>query len=669
MKNRVLIKLSQAFLMIGAVLFLAACGIDISPDNDESEATPTPTAAITPTQANAATATLTSTTTITPTQTLTVLPTLTPSVTITNSATPTLIETATITASMTSTVTLTPTVIPSLETGLPALIISEVNDSYFSNTMRWFELYNTSHQTLNLSAYKIRSFSTDGANLNEHTFNLSSLSIPPAGYVVVRAQSLDENFIDGERLTYVEDGVHRPYWGDVGYLELIQISDNSVVDFITFGNNYSSNDANAWSGEAVVGFNHSNGNSYASLSRTMPFSDNNDASDWQLRSFSTPGGANDVTCSEDLDLDGIPDCSEQEGSTFAGLDLYAMGARVNQVDVFIEVDYMDATANGTQSIDLGLIPQREALQKIVDAFALKNISVHFDVGDLYDLSAGIDAADFDLGGGNEVPFASNMSYNDLVGAVNFYEYKHQYFDPTRLQIFHYAIFVEEIDQGGPAGQAEILGNDLMIAWGGSGLNRDSSSNENWMLNVTAKTFMHELGHNLGLYHGGNDSVNYKPNYVSIMNYLYGYGLPNKANPDGGHYYYQFHQSGKPCSIDYWDLQNNPQDTHYFSTPLDYSDGSSSDLNESALNENNGLSRSGAQAVDWDCDGNIESNVTFDINGDGNQTTLSDYDDWGNLDFVFQRQFSGTQESRIGKTDPEMILMPDHVGSDVGQWVE
>jgi hypothetical protein len=34
----------------------------------------------------------------------------------------------------------------------------------------------------------------------------------------------------------------------------------------------------------------------------------------------------------------------------------------------------------------------------------------------------------------------------------------------------------------------------------------------------ASTFMHELGHTLGLCHGGNDDRDYKPNYISVMNY-------------------------------------------------------------------------------------------------------------------------------------------------------
>ena len=39
----------------------------------------------------------------------------------------------------------------------------------------------------------------------------------------------------------------------------------------------------------------------------------------------------------------------------------------------------------------------------------------------------------------------------------------------------------------------------------------------------ALLFIHELGHNLGLKHGGTDNLNYKPNYLSVMNYFFQFG--------------------------------------------------------------------------------------------------------------------------------------------------
>jgi hypothetical protein len=105
-------------------------------------------------------------------------------------------------------------------------------------------------------------------------------------------------------------------------------------------------------------------------------------------------------------------------------------------------------------------------------------------------------------------------------------------------------------KGGPAkgesGIAEVSGNDFIVSLGGllQDLERDPS-----FLNI-GTTFMHELGHNLGLRHGGGidtpcttvgaacpiggvctqtpvgnyclqgEDINAKPNYLSVMNYRY-----------------------------------------------------------------------------------------------------------------------------------------------------
>jgi hypothetical protein len=87
---------------------------------------------------------------------------------------------------------------------------------------------------------------------------------------------------------------------------------------------------------------------------------------------------------------------------------------------------------------------------------------------------------------------------------------------AKKQVFHYALFVKRYAGDLQAsGIGEVWGNDFMISLGafdGGVGSRDQQ----------AATFMHELGHNLGLNHGGasNDPMNCKPHYLSVMNYAY-----------------------------------------------------------------------------------------------------------------------------------------------------
>ena len=40
--------------------------------------------------------------------------------------------------------------------------------------------------------------------------------------------------------------------------------------------------------------------------------------------------------------------------------------------------------------------------------------------------------------------------------------------------------------------------------------------------IDAAAFMHELGHTLGLLHGGDEKFTYEPNYLSVMNYAFAF---------------------------------------------------------------------------------------------------------------------------------------------------
>ncbi|AIC14805.1 zinc metalloprotease [Nitrososphaera viennensis] len=147
----------------------------------------------------------------------------------------------------------------------------------------------------------------------------------------------------------------------------------------------------------------------------------------------------------------------------------------------------------------------------------------------------------------------------------------------------------------------------------------------------AGAFMHELGHNLGLRHGGGVDINCKPNYLSVMNYAFTFPAP---------------------------VSNRP---------LDYSRSALATLDEVELYEPDGVSASTpsglttaygqtgvsptirtaptGQPIDWnrddfDGDDGVEESINnfspnipecYDISA---LTSLTGYDDWSNIKLPF-----------------------------------
>jgi hypothetical protein len=188
-------------------------------------------------------------------------------------------------------------------------------------------------------------------------------------------------------------------------------------------------------------------------------------------------------------------------------------------------------------------------------------------------------------------------------------------ETRRERIFHYAISAHFLDQvKRPTGVSSFVSSDFIIALG------DYSTD----VSKAAGTLMHELGHNLGLRHGGNEPRNHKPNYLSIMNYTFQLrGL------------YRNGMSGD----------------------FDYSWKALPTLTETNLNESIGLGQEAAGygtrhfcsfgqfgfwlpvfkadgPIDWNCDSTYSAPVVFDINRSGIVTeSLHGYDDWSNIKLV------------------------------------
>ncbi len=296
-------------------------------------------------------------------------------------------------------------------------------------------------------------------------------------------------------------------------------------------------------------------------------------------------------------------------------------------------------------------------------FAGRGYKVHFDVGSLYHPPDGISEPDHDLGNASaKVTFSQGVSLGATGDRANFFAYKSGNMDIRRRNIFYYALFGYSQNADGSAGSsgiAEINGNDLIVTLGNWGL----TSGSNRLINYQASTLMHEWGHNLGLPHGGSDSVNYKPNYFSIMNYTYQLsGLPLLDNNPGDRYYYYRRNTFGDCSL----ITSMSQLTNNANTPtfiMDFSDGTGSALNEASITESNGLYRAGSSAVDFNCNGSAgNSGYGKDLNGDGSNTTYSDYDDWGNMSILFMRKYSGTDSGYFTSSGDGLVRF-DPVGND------
>jgi streptogramin lyase len=84
--------------------------------------------------------------------------------------------------------------------------------------------------------------------------------------------------------------------------------------------------------------------------------------------------------------------------------------------------------------------------------------------------------------------------------------------------FHYAVFGHSYSEAPTSsGIAELPGNDFMVTVGGKTAEWIAAAGG--LRSAEAGTFMHELGHNLDLHHGGfEDLPNCKPNYQSVMTY-------------------------------------------------------------------------------------------------------------------------------------------------------
>jgi hypothetical protein len=341
-------------------------------------------------------------------------------------------------------------------------------------------------------------------------------------------------------------------------------------------------------------------------------------------------------------------------------------------------------------------PSAAALMMVIEAFARHNVRLHLVRGhalphsEVTSYGAPIaaciaDTSTLTFSGSQAVDFFTlkgtnfNASYNgqnfssaQLFPLMHYVVFGHRHTCDTVNDCAQAACFtpVDLVNRVffAETGLAEKPGNDMIVS---QGTFRDR--NQPIPLLAQSGTFMHELGHNLGLDHGGplfvngvpqGDQVklNYKPNYISVMNYNHqslgiGTASPNCAPDD-----YVCKTTPVSLRIDYSSFANG-----FLPIALDENNGTEA----VGINVGNDIGYTwcslgqtpipGTGPVDFNCNSNTMEtwcaqgcDITpgLELNRDhqgagqipdgtpGSGDVLRPYEDWPNLIYTFQCQAEG-----------------------------
>lgn len=232
----------------------------------------------------------------------------------------------------------------------------------------------------------------------------------------------------------------------------------------------------------------------------------------------------------DSDADGLPDTWEMpveqgggvyvDGDDVVDIDLHAMGARPDHKDLFVEIDSSPNAMMSAAAADL--VTKAFAKAPIDNIDGVRGIRLHIIRDEAINsglmpatglaAAAGLSAAfPVEAASVTEAHFGTpQMRSKPNWDVVR----------PVWQQIARYCLAFHDIARSNDVsvrpyvGLAELGGDQFVYSLSGAAAMTGSSLNEK-----VAAAFMHELGHTLGLDHGGQDAINYKPNYLSIMNYL------------------------------------------------------------------------------------------------------------------------------------------------------
>ncbi|WP_205697898.1 OmpL47-type beta-barrel domain-containing protein [Conexibacter sp. SYSU D00693] len=344
--------------------------------------------------------------------------------------------------------------------------------------------------------------------------------------------------------------------------------------------------------------------------------------------------------------DGIPDDWKRNGVTVdpagpAGpqfIDLPKMGVELDRPNVFVHLDWMQDAAHDQRlrqaAIDRVIraydqVPRtwpgasRPGINLVVDQGPDSTIEPGGPTWGSLSRAGSVGWSEGYLTGWREPGYSLTNFYDDVRDRLG---------GAGRAGIFHYAIAPSHIvpsrvnattmatewdntsGYGVPWGFIVSLGG-----WTGGVGSEDEQ----------AGTFMHELGHTLGLSHGGADEElpdedGFKPNFPSVMNYLF----QTNGYPRGGQQAFDYSRIDTP---DFDETKAKEADGISLGP-----DGGTTGTGHRCPDGGGGFTSvqvATLKPIDWSCASGGEATTGFDTNGDGRQTVLKgSTSDWSRLQF-------------------------------------
>jgi hypothetical protein len=266
---------------------------------------------------------------------------------------------------------------------------------------------------------------------------------------------------------------------------------------------------------------------------------------------------------KDTDGDGLPDCWETNAGgsgplTTGGIDFDGDGTRdftlcaqvnidggltttltqecadQNHKDLFVEIDYMQFHKPDPQALSQQQSVTSVGVKSVREAFAAApvlnpppdnttSIRIHFQVDEELSHVDQIIFTPCTTSAGSD-PTKTVVDF-DTITAANFGTLADAQttLNAKRLA-FRYVVFGHDLaplasGSGlGSSGCAEVGGDDAVVTLGSFSGSVAGHTGGVGSTDEQAGTLMHEFGHLLGLRHGGDDAVNCKPNYRSVMSY-------------------------------------------------------------------------------------------------------------------------------------------------------